>query len=373
MAERVGIQIPHLLLPKPEYREVWPVVACDQFTSQIEYWEQVKRIVGNKPSTLNIILPEVYLETPQEKDLIEEKVRNMKIYLKENIFVERTSFVYLERKTRTLPRRRGLVVALDLENYSFQKGAEFLIRPTEQTVVERIPPRLKIRSRALIETPHILILINDPQQTVIEPLTENKGKLENLYDQDLMLDSGNIKGYAVDGDYAAKVIQALNKLLDQSVQEVHNQNQSSPSKTLSPSKTFQATPKHPVLYLVGDGNHSLATAKQSWENIKDELKRTRTDAAFKRLYTSHPARFCLVELSNLYDEGNQFEAIHRVLFGVKSSLIEFLKKELASDTIFQVHPVSSYKDLATAVYAQSDESNNATGFFFFGRVVFVII
>ena len=197
----VAVQVPRVLLPKKgtNYHK-WAVVACDQFTSQPEYWEEAKRIVGKAPSTLELILPEAYLEKPGEKERIAAIKASMRAYLDEGILEEKPQGFVLVTRTVEGNTRTGLVMALDLEAYDYQKGSTTPIRATEGTIVSRIPPRLKIREGAPIELPHILVLIDDPDRTVIEPLALTKAKLQKLYDTDLMQDGGHITGHLVDAE-----------------------------------------------------------------------------------------------------------------------------------------------------------------------------
>lgn len=279
------IQSAKILLPREGINlNKWAVVACDQFTSEPEYWDEVATYVGNEPSTLRIILPEVYLESPDKEARIEKINATMKDYLDSGILRERfEGLMLVERETRK--KRRGLVVALDLENYEYTKGSKTLIRATEGTVESRIPPRLEIRKNALVELPHIMVLIDDPNKTVIEPLFEEN--LEKVYDFELMMRGGHIKGWKID---------------DQNLIEKINQN----LEKLISSDGF--------LFAMGDGNHSLATAKAHWNNIKNNLNEEEK--------IDHPARFALVELVNVHDEGLEFEPIHRVIFGVESDKLE---------------------------------------------------
>ena len=279
------VQSAKILLPREGIDlNKWAVVACDQFTSEPEYWDEVTAYVGDSPSTLRIILPEVYLESPDKEARIEKINATMKDYLDSGILRERfEGLMLVERETRK--KRKGLVVALDLENYEYTKGSKTLIRATEGTVESRIPPRLEIRKNALVELPHIMVLIDDPNKTVIEPLFEEN--LEKVYGFELMMGGGHIKGWKID---------------DQNLIEKINQN----LEKLISSDGF--------LFAMGDGNHSLATAKAHWNNVKNNLSEEEK--------INHPARFALVELVNVHDEGLEFEPIHRVIFGVESDKLE---------------------------------------------------
>lgn len=271
----------------------WCVVACDQFTSQPEYWENASKIVGDAPSTLNIIYPEVYLnEAESAKDArISGIEATMKRYVEEKVVEPSEWPIYVER-TVCGHTHQGIVVSVDLEAYEFTKNATTLIRPTEETIVERLPPRMRIRRHAPLECPHILLLIDDPERTVVEPLAALAGakKLREVYRTDLMLEGGSLAGYAVEGEARTAVYAALARLATPEVQA---------------AKYGAAAAKAPLLYAVGDGNHSLATAKQIWE----ERKAAGDDPA------TSPARYALVEINNVHDEALNFEPIHRVFEG----------------------------------------------------------
>jgi hypothetical protein len=287
----IGARIPHVLLPKPgiDLRK-WAVIACDQFTSEPDYWQEVADLVGDDPSTYHLILPEVFLGSAGEPERVASIHQDMQDYLERHLFVEHSGPVLVERQVggRT---RYGVLLALDLEAYDYHHGSTSLIRATEGTILERIPPRVRIRSGAPLELPHILVLIDDPQRTVIEPLVAVRDDLPILYDFDLMLGSGHLRGYAVDEALAgAQVTPALERLAD--------------PKTFADK--YGLAPGAPVLlFAMGDGNHSLATAKAIWDQIKAVAG------------PEHPARYALVEVENIHDDGLQFEPILRVLFGVK--------------------------------------------------------
>jgi uncharacterized protein (DUF1015 family) len=289
----IGIQIPQVYLPKAGVDpKKWAVIACDQFTSEPEYWHDVEKIVGNAPSTLNLTFPEVHLEKPGAEERIQSIQLAMRKYLDEGILQPHEGFVYVER-TIDGRTRKGVMLCLDLERYDYNKGSSSLIRATEGTIVDRLPPRIKIREGAALEFPHILVLIDDPNKTVIEPLTAAKEKFEKLYDFDLMLDSGHLTGYAVDADFENQIVEDL--------------------RGLASPETFAAkydvSKEEPVLlFAMGDGNHSLATAKAIWEKNKAEVG------------MDHPSRYALVEIENVHDEALEFEPIHRVLFGLKKDI-----------------------------------------------------
>ena len=282
-----------ILLPKQELMEKWSVIACDQFSSQKDYWETVKTFVGDNPSTLNMIIPEAYLEEGDERTQISQISTAMEKYLSSDIFAEiKNSFIYVERTQPDGRVRKGIVGAVDLEEYDFSgKEKDVAIRASEGTVLDRLPPRVRVRKAAALELPHIMTFINDKEGTVIEKLAKNKENLPLLYDFRLMEDGGSIKGYKVTGSAAENVMTAIGKL--QAEQD--------------------------ILMIMGDGNHSLAAAKVYW----DELKLNLTD----REKENHPARRALVEVNNVYDPAISFEAIHRVLFNVDApAYIEAFEK-----------------------------------------------
>ncbi|RMF43266.1 MAG: DUF1015 domain-containing protein [Anaerolineae bacterium] len=290
----IGLQIPDILLPREGIDlHKWAVIACDQFTSEPEYWQKVESIVGDAPSTLNLVLPEVYLENDDVPQRVQKIQQTMRDYLEQGIFTSREGIIYVER-TVDGKTRKGIVVALDLEHYDYNKGATSLIRATEGTILERLPPRMKIREGAPLEFPHILVLIDDPEGTVIEPLSNQKERLTPVYDFDLMLGSGHLSGYAVqDAELERGVVAALENLA---------QPEAFAAKYGLPADT-------PVLlYAMGDGNHSLATAKAIWEKIKPQVG------------MNHPARYALVEIENVHDDGLLFEPIHRVLFNLQKDI-----------------------------------------------------
>ena len=322
----IGIQIPQIYLPKPGTDlKKWAVIACDQFTSEPEYWHKVEQIVGDAPSTLNLTFPEVYLEKPGVAERIKNIQATMRKYLDAGILQPRDGLIYVER-TVAGKTRKGIILALDLERYDYAKGSTSLIRATEGTIVERLPPRMKIREGAALEMPHILVLIDDPNRTVIEPLSAAKSKPEKLYNFDLMLDSGHLTGYAVSQDFENKVVVAL--------------------RGLAKPETFAAKygigKDRPVLlFAMGDGNHSLATAKAIWEKIKLQVG------------MDHPARFALVEIENVHDEGLEFEPIHRVLFGLKKSLFATLQSAFGAN--FAYSPAASANEMVKRVDSANGE------------------
>lgn len=265
-----------ILLPKAGF-EKWSCVACDQYTSEPEYWQAVEELVGDVPSAYRLILPEIFLESPDVGERIRAIGETMQRYLDGGIFAEyKDAYIYVER---TLPGggvRRGLVGCLDLEEYDYSEGSRSLVRATEGTVLSRIPPRVKIRENAPLELPHIMVLINDPEHTVIEPLEERC--TEVLYDFDLMMGGGHLRGCLVERSVHGDITRAISAL---------------------------ARGDEPLVFAMGDGNHSLATAKACYE--AEKARTGRTDL---------PSRYALVELVNIHDESLVFEPIYRVMFGV---------------------------------------------------------
>lgn len=298
MKNNVGIRVPEILLPKKDASyEKWAVIACDQYTSQPEYWEEVSKIVGDNYSTLNLTLPEVYLEHGDHdtEGMIKKIHSNMKEYLDKNVLVpQKPGFIYVERKTGHAVPRKGLVISIDLENYDYNANSQSLVRPTEKTVIERIPPRVKVRENATAEFPHIMLLIDDPDEAIIEPLSNMKDKLEKVYDFELMMHGGHISGYKIEDEaLLGKLISSFEKLADPAII----------------SKKYNLTETKPsLLFAVGDGNHSLASAKAHWENVKKTLTQEQI--------SNHPARFALVEVVNVHDKSLEVEPIHREMFNV---------------------------------------------------------
>jgi hypothetical protein len=271
----------------------WAVVACDQYTSELEYWQEVEAFVSDAPSTLKITLPEVYLEGANVQNRIENINSTMQSYLDNNLFKElKDSFIYVERTQRNGVKRKGLMGAIDLEMYSYNKGSQSLIRATEGTVLERIPPRVRVRQNAALELPHIMLLIDDDKKTVIEPLAAKKNNFEKCYDFELMQQSGSIKGYKVDEENTQCITDALSLLAEKQTFE----------------KKYNVQDKGVLLFAVGDGNHSLATAKECFERLKLTMLESQ--------WQNHPARFALVEVVNVHDAALEFEPIHRVVFEV---------------------------------------------------------
>ena len=294
-----------ILLPKDCEYSKWSVVACDQYTSQPEYWQRVEEYVGRSPSTLRLILPESCLEGPNVETDIMEINNTMSRYLRDGRFVEHPSALfYVERTLDNGKVRRGLMGMVDLEQYDYEPGSSAPIRATEGTVLSRIPPRVAVRKNAPVELPHVMLLVDDPDQTVIEPLADQTDSMQVLYDFDLMERGGHIKGWELTEDQQAQVARALSALAD-------------PAKFNDRYGTKDAAV---MLFAVGDGNHSLATAKECYERQKRLTP--------PEHWASLPARYALVELDNLHDASLEFEPIHRLVFGAKpeellSALVEY--------------------------------------------------
>ncbi len=286
LSAKLGVHIPEIYLPS-DISSIgnWPVIACDQYTSSPSYWEEVRQRVedAGTPSAYNIVLPEIYLEDPGEipvNERIAQINRTMRDYFSNEVITSRgRCMVFVDRATPETPSRKGLVFAIDLEKYDYRESAGALIRATEGTVTERIPPRLLIRKDAGLEIPHVMLLADDPDDSIIGPISGSRDKFECLYDTELPEGGGHIRGWRIPSDSEA-VLGAL--------------------RAMSALRSYTV---NGLLFAVGDGNHSLAAAKTHWDKIKDSCS------------DDHPARYALAELVNIYDKGLTFEPIHRILFG----------------------------------------------------------
>lgn len=275
-----------IMLPKTSFNK-WSVVACDQYTSEQNYWTEVEKIVGDSPSALNIILPEIYL-SDDNSQRIDSINSYMKKYVDEGVFeTYENAMIYVERESNGT-KRLGIVGVIDLEDYDYSKGSQALIRATEQTVLERIPPRVAIRKDAILEMPHVMLLIDDKERKVIEPLESKKSEMTEAYNFDLMQGGGHIEGYFIDKDTQVKVQNALQSLVNK---------------------------EGDMLFAVGDGNHSLATAKECYRRSPSELN-----------------RYALVEIVNIHDASIEFEPIYRVLFNVDAEdfMTKFMEAHIVS-------------------------------------------
>ena len=281
-----------ILLPRDADMRKWSVIACDQFTSERDYWDRVREETEGSPTTLSMIIPEAYLNDGPALESAAGTCRAMKDYLDAGVFrTLESSYIYVEREV-TGGVRHGIVGAIDLEAYDFTPSSKSPVRASERTVEERLPPRMLIREAAQLELPHILVLIDDPEMRVIEPLAKRTAELEKVYDFDLMEGGGHITGYRISGEEEERLTEAFGALAEKELQ-----------------------------YVVGDGNHSLAAAKELWNRVRLTLSDEERE--------NHPARFALVEVNNVYDEGVRFEPIHRVVFNIDpAKLIETLHEKI---------------------------------------------
>lgn len=330
----------NILLPKNTDMTKWSVVACDQYTSEPEYWNDVEKIVGDAPSTLKLTLPEIYLEDENISERIAKINSNMKALLDEDFFNEyKDSMIYLERTQSDGKIREGLIGVVDLEAYSYEKGAETPIRATEKTVIERIPPRVKIRENAPLELPHIMILIDDDKKQIIENLKNKVSEDDIVYDFDLMKNSGHVKGYLLNEETMDEVDKGLKELADKEVF----------------AKKYDVNNKEVLLFAMGDGNHSLATAKACYEKLKEIMS--------EEEYLNNPARYALVELVNLHSPALEFEAINRVIFNTEpEKLLNSLKEyyQINKDGNGQKIEVIT-NDVDEKWYIENPKSNIAVG------------
>lgn len=294
-----------ILLPAEADMEKWSVVACDQYSSEPEYWDRVNGFVGDAPSTLRLITPEAYLDRVSAEAESARISGVMRRYLDGGVFNEyRDSFVYIERTQLDGSIRRGLVGKIDLEEYDYTPGSGKAVAASEKTVVSRLPVRIEIRRNALIELPHIMVFFSDPEKTVLESLAAKKDSLEKIYDFELMEKGGNIKGWLVRGEDAGAVTDAL------------------------------ASCGGSTKLVIGDGNHSLAAAKEYWNSIRDALSAEARE--------DHPARFALAEINNVYDDSIQFEPIHRVVFDTDpEKLIAGINERFGTDGAVRIPYVTA--------------------------------
>ncbi len=328
----VAIKTPNILFPKKSVDlSKWAVIACDQYTADGEYWEQVTKNVGSSPSTLKLMLPEYYLESENESKMQKNILKEMKKYLRfKTLHSLDSGFIYVERTTSYSNVRKGLVICIDLEHYDFQSTSKSLIRPTEKTIFERIPPRVKIREQAILELPHILLLIDDKEKTVIEPFSQMKNSYKKLYDFNLMQNGGHVEGYHITTIQGMEHLsKALHDLGDEEV-----------------FKDKYNTEQSPLLFAVGDGNHSLASAKTHWDNVKKDCEMAELE--------THPARYALVEIVNIHDKDLLFEPIHRVLFSCSTTdlLTTFKEKDA---TILELDSIEKVEELVNEKAFSSDE------------------
>ena len=333
--QRLGLAIPEILLPKAGTDLAkWSVVACDQYTSDHEYWKQVDALVGTAPSTVRITLPEIYLESPDVGARIAKIHEAMADYTARGILENQNEgFVYLKRTTEHSGTREGIMVAMDLERYDYAANSKSLIRATEGTIVDRIPPRLAVRRAAPLELPHIMILIDDPAHTVVEALASRTSEMAPAYDVELMQKGGHLSGWKVQGSVLADVLAKLDALL---------------------TKTISAQGETPLFWAMGDGNHSLATAKARWEETKLELSAA---GESQEAILAHPARFALAEIVNIHSPGLFFEPIHRAVFtSAVNELTDAVLSEATAE-VLQIREEELQKLLVSA------EGQNKAGYF----------
>ena len=318
----LGVDIPSILLPESASADLqkWPVIACDQFTQDRDYWKKVKSAAEGKPSTINLIIPEVFLTDDDVKQRISNIHSTMKNYLQDGVFAPpRQGFIYIERDTPFQKKRRGLVAAIDLEQYDWQPEARPLIRCTEGTVAERLPPRMDIRRGAPLELPHVLLLIDDDSDNLLPTLGEKVKNTAPVYSTPLIMDSGHVKGWFLDNDDSSImnfITEKLDELFRRSIGRYDGN-------------------EKPFLFAVGDGNHSLAAAKGIWE----EIKASHTGEGLP----NHPCRYALVEIENIYDPAIKFEPIHRLVFDIGFKETVSLLSQLPE---FTCRNINSGKELA---------------------------
>ena len=281
-----------ILFPTGCEMEAWSVVACDQFSSNPAYWDEVARMTEGKPSTVHMILPEAYLECVDQAKVSREINETMAKYLADGIFRKlENSYVYVERTLPDGVLRRGLMGVIDLMHYDYHEGSATYVRATEHTVESRLPPRVEIRKNAVLEMPHIMLFIDDRDDMIMSKAAMSADSA--IYDFELMCGGGHIKGYPISGANADVMSAMLDELTD--------------AQLLEKKYGFS---EGAIVYAIGDGNHSLAAAKNCWEEIRSELTEAEQE--------NHPARFALVELMNIHDAGVTFHPIHRAVFGINS-------------------------------------------------------
>ena len=320
-----GLRVPEILLPANVDLSKWSVIACDQYTQDLDYWKKAEAAAGGEPSTLNLILPEVYLNSPDKAERIKKIRETMKAYLEGDVFASPfNGFIYIERKNAFGRMRKGLVAQNDLETYEWKPFSKANIRATEATIVERIPPRKEIRKGAQLELPHIMLLVNDKDDILVGGAGKVAKKNAPLYDGNLMCNGGSITGWGLSSESElAGVTEAVSKIADKN--------------RAADGSTF--------LFAVGDGNHSLATAKAVWDEYKAELV---AGGAGDAQLEACPVRYALVEIVNIYDTGLTFEPIHRVIFDAD---VEGLMKTLAQKLDGTVSEVAGAAELDAAVKA----------------------
>ncbi len=285
-SKNLGILFPEILIPgKKVNKKKWPVIACDQYTSNMSYWQNTSKIVGSAPSTLHITIPEIYLQQDDINQRINHAKETMTTYVQDNVFVRLPQGVVLVERETPFGTRVGVMLAIDLDQYNSDHRKKPLIRATEQTIKERLPSRMKAREGAVLESPHVMLMLNDPSDNVLGSLYRSRGNFAKVYDTPLMQGGGHIKGWFIDdSDVLDTLTDSLEALLSKSKDE--------------------------ILFAVGDGNHTLASAKAIWENHKQEIPKSEWETS--------PLKYALVEVVNLYDKGISMHPIHRVLFNVET-------------------------------------------------------
>ncbi|MDR2266106.1 MAG: DUF1015 domain-containing protein [Christensenellaceae bacterium] len=294
------------LIPHNVDLSKWAVVACDQFSAEPKYWQQLANYIGDAPSTLGLVYPEAYLGRTPAQDAINSIIHTMNTYEQQNMFSAPLEAVLVERQT-SFGVRAGIVIAADLDCYNWEH-THAPIRATEETMLDRLAIRVDIRKRAIFETPHTLLLIDDVDRHIIEPIYHNRSQLTKLYDFNLNMSGGRITGYRLDdiSDLIAKI-------------------ESLASRDLQISKYGVDTG---LVLAVGDGNHSMAAAKVYWDSIRQSLS--------EKERANHPSRYFLAEIVNIYGDGMEFQPIHRMVFGAGSDFITGLKSELSGDGIARI-------------------------------------
>jgi len=327
---KLGLEVPFILLPKsaqtsPSELAKWPMIACDQFTQDRDYWERAKAVVAGSPSTLNLIFPEIYLCDDDVSKRIADIHSTMRRYLQENVFAKaRQGFIYIERDTPYQKKRRGLIAAVDLEQYDWHPQSRPLIRCTEGAVPERLPPRMDIRRGAPLELPHVILLIDDETDSLLPVIGEMVKNTTPCYSTPLMMDSGSVTGWFLDIGNGEETVSLITEKFD----ALYNHS----------TRRYGGEGK-PFLFAVGDGNHSIAAAKGIWEEYKTANGcKTSGDGL-----PVHPCRYALVEIENIYDPAIQFEPINRVVFDVG---FDEMVKILSSLPDFSCRPVTSAQELS---------------------------
>ena len=303
-----NIRIPKILIPNKSIDlQKWSTIACDQFCARPKYWEELESFVSDAPSTLRLTCPEIYLNKGDLEERILKVQAQMKRYLEQGIFEEYENFVLVEREVENGRKRVGIMIAIDLDKYNWER-VRVPIRATEGTLVERLPVRIKIREKAPLELPHAIILIDDPDKSIIEPIYNQRESLQKLYDFELNMGGGRIAGYKIDD--SESILQKLEDLLDADVQ------------------VSKYGIDAGIQFAVGDGNHSIATAKVMWEDLKKGLSEEERE--------NHPARYMLVEMVNLYGEGMDFKPIHRLIYNPTPEFLEGLKEALNGESRLKI-------------------------------------